>query len=101
MNRKQVWRAANLDKAKATDWKNHLRKYGITPEVYETMLIEQRGVCAICGGVDSRKLAVDHCHSTGRVRGLLCGTCNRGLGNFRDSTELLERAKGYLSAGWG
>ena len=75
------------------------RAYGITPERYEEILKLQNGVCYICSDtVKSRrgKLHVDHDHSTGEVRGLLCINCNRGLGNFRDSIELLKKAIEYL-----
>lgn len=58
------------------------RKYGITLAEYDQMLEEQHGVCAICGGADpsGRRLAVDHDHETGKVRGLLCTSCNTRLG---------------------
>lgn len=75
------------------------RTYGITLEQYNQMLEDQDGVCAICGKpdeVEGRRMAVDHNHDTGEVRGLLCGTCNRGLGNFQDNIEMLEKAKDYL-----
>lgn len=74
--------------------------YGITEEDYDRMNQEQRGRCAICGNDGSRsrggRLAVDHCHESGAVRGLLCGPCNKGLGHFRDDPHLLDRAKSYL-----
>jgi len=75
------------------------RTYGITLEQYNQMLKDQDGVCAICGKpdeVEGRRMAIDHNHDTGEVRGLLCGTCNRGLGNFQDNIEMLEKAKDYL-----
>lgn len=73
-------------------------KYGLTLEEYQTMFDRQNGVCAICIGTEEgRMLAVDHCHETEKVRGLLCGACNRGLGLFGDNPEVLQRAKEYVS----
>ena len=62
--------------------KHHLKKnYGITPEDFDRMMEEQDGKCALCGvEPQSKALHVDHCHTTGKVRGLLCGGCNRVLG---------------------
>lgn len=71
--------------------------YGITQENYDRMLTKQGGVCASCGDPpDKRCLDVDHCHITGRVRGLLCRSCNGGLGLFRDSITRLQQAIEYL-----
>jgi Zn-finger nucleic acid-binding protein len=74
-----------------------VRKYGITLAEYDGMHTAQGGVCAICNEPEriDRRLAVDHCHVTGRVRGLLCAMCNTAIGKLRDSTELLERALHY------
>lgn len=75
------------------------RRYGISAEEYDALSIRQKGACAICGGppVKNRKsLSVDHCHETGRIRGLLCGRCNTGLGMFKDLPALLEKALQYL-----
>lgn len=72
------------------------RAYGLSQGDYDALLEAQGGVCAICGGVGSRDLAVDHDHETGRVRGLLCGKCNRGLGFLDDSSERLRAALRYL-----
>jgi hypothetical protein len=74
-----------------------LRVYGITVEEYDRRLADQGGVCAICGGTES-PLSVDHCHESKRVRGLLCKSCNLGLGKFGDSAETLRRALAYLLA---
>lgn len=73
-------------------------KYGITVQEFEEMLAEQRGVCAICGGLPKvhSRLFVDHCHRSGAVRGLLCNTCNAGLGQFGDRVDLLISALEYL-----
>jgi hypothetical protein len=75
-------------------------QYGITLAEYNTMLEAQDYKCAICGNedeVEGRRLAIDHCHTTGKVRGLLCGKCNRGLGLFYDNEELLQSAIKYLN----
>lgn len=75
-------------------------KYGITAAEFDTMLAAQGGGCAVCGTTEppgrGQRFHVDHCHSTGRVRGLLCNECNVGLGKFKDSTDLLRRAAEYL-----
>lgn len=83
-----------------------LRRYGLTAAEFDALVEAQRGVCAICGGppyegrLDSRKrrLAVDHHHETGVVRGLLCDPCNTGLGMFKDDPKRLESAIQYLIA---
>ena len=76
------------------------RQYGITVEDYDRMLEAQEGGCAVCGvkepGGRTKYFAVDHCHGTGRVRGLLCTKCNRGLGLFNDDTARLLAAANYL-----
>lgn len=79
--------------------------YGITLEEAEEILASQYGVCAICKGNvvwssksenKNQSACVDHCHETGVVRGILCNSCNRGLGFFKDDAEALEIAAGYL-----
>lgn len=72
--------------------------YGISMEDYDNMLKSQGGVCFLCGEPEKQRkhLAVDHCHRTGKVRGLLCTTCNVGLGNLKDDPEILEKAAKYL-----
>jgi Recombination endonuclease VII. len=73
------------------------KEYSITLGALEEMEQEQRGLCKICGGVDTHQsLSIDHDHSTGKVRGLLCSACNIGLGYFRDDPVLLEMAASYL-----
>jgi hypothetical protein len=77
-----------------------LKRFGITPEQYEGLLAVQGGVCAICDepdrSIDKPRLAVDHDHETKDVRGLLCVSCNRGLGFFRDNPDILVKAVEYL-----
>jgi hypothetical protein len=74
--------------------------YGIAGGDYDAMLAAQGGKCAICQ-TDTpgryNRFQVDHDHSTGRVRGLLCGNCNRGIGNLRDSPDLLRAASRYIA----
>lgn len=81
----------------------HLEKtYDLTLDEYYEMLEAQDHVCAICGGTDEgRRLAVDHCHVTGKVRQLPCSKCNRGLRFFQDDPALLERAIAYLARSTG
>ena len=82
------------------------RKYGITKEQYDAMVLQQGGLCAICRkpetSLDSRTsssvigLAIDHCHTTGRIRKLLCKRCNMCLGRVGDSVEVLQAMIKYL-----
>ena len=76
------------------------RMYGITQQDFITMLEEQKSKCKICGINSLEELGtilyVDHCHTTGKVRGLLCQKCNTGLGYFKDDTEILKKATKYL-----
>ena len=73
------------------------RKYGITLKEYSKLLIAQNGTCAICGHPPNGKhLAVDHDHITGKVRGLLCDSCNPMLGYARDDRKILASAIDYL-----
>ena len=77
---------------------DHLKRdYGLTKEGYLEMLKSQNGVCAICCNPEKKKrLAVDHCHNTGKIRGLLCARCNTSIGRFNDDVELLQKAIDYL-----
>ena len=75
-------------------------KYGLEPEHKQAILDAQNGGCAICGykfGQKTGDMKVDHDHSTGAVRGLLCDLCNRGLGMFRDNQDNLTKAISYLA----
>jgi len=92
------WRNANRETVRAKDRRINLKKYGITPEDYDRMNKIQNGLCAICHKVDTanRALAVDHCHATHVIRGLLCGKCNKALGGFNDDVEILRAAIAYL-----
>jgi Recombination endonuclease VII len=74
------------------------KKYGITLEQYQAMLEKQNGVCAVGGEhcKSGRALSVDHDHTTGKLRGLLCGNCNRGIGYLQDDPELIRAALEYI-----
>jgi len=84
--------------------KHQLHRQGCSDQQLRTLLEVQNGRCAICGASHGHRscydrkcrLAVDHDHRTGKVRGLLCNSCNRGLGRFKDSIENLEAAIRYL-----
>ena len=91
---KQQMIVSAADKARAKRLKT---LFDITPEDYDTILAFQDGECAICGRPPGKtRLAVDHNHKTGLVRGLLCWTCNVALGKFRDKDEVVESAWLYV-----
>lgn len=104
----QKWREEN---------KEHIKKYGveyrvknpylsmeyrlkknfnISREKYNILFEKQKGLCAICKRESKKRLAVDHCHKKNKVRGLLCFSCNIGLGYFKDNPKLLTEAIIYL-----
>lgn len=89
------WRAENRERARHTERvRNWKKKYGLTPEAAKALWESHAGQCAIC---DSKEhLCVDHDHKTGKIRGLLCRSCNLMLGNSRDQIEILRRAEAYL-----
>jgi len=100
--RAKDWQASNRDRVRS----NHLQnKYNMSTQDYERLFKEQKGLCKICGKPETNShhrtktphsLAVDHDHRTGKVRGLLCALCNSGLGKFKESSQLLQRAKEYI-----
>lgn len=95
-NYHREWAKKNPDK---TNEKRYKWVYGITLEQYNVMFETQRGCCAICEKHQAnfkRKLSVDHNHSTGKVRGLLCDLCNRALGYLKDSPTIVSKAAEYL-----
>lgn len=84
-------------------FKYHCRRYGTTVEWYEEALRKQNGLCAICGNPETLvikgkvpRLAIDHCHHTKVVRGLLCSKCNQGIGCLNHDKGLLMKAIAYL-----
>lgn len=96
------WRKNNKEAKKNSELQN---KYGISVEQFNVMLVEQNGVCAICEQVEQsidprtntvRTLAVDHCHVTGRIRGLLCSHCNRAVGLLKENIKVMKSMISYL-----
>lgn len=84
---------------KTLNLRRRLYKYEITEEEYNRLWQSQNGRCAICNRHETeltRPLAVDHNHDTGKVRSLLCGNCNVGIGNLRDNPEIVRKALDYL-----
>jgi Recombination endonuclease VII len=72
-----------------------LYKYGLSTQQYEHLIQKQRGLCAICEKL-LNKPHIDHCHLTGRVRGLLCKDCNNALGLFREDVKIMRSAIDYI-----
>jgi Recombination endonuclease VII len=73
------------------------RMYGLSLQQFKELSARQNHACAICKASD-RFLVIDHCHATGKVRGLLCGRCNVGLGYYCDDPQLMRTAMAYLEA---
>ena len=78
-------------------FKNRLGRYGISAEEFETLWDKQNGACAVCGtSFNDNEYRIDHDHDTGKVRGLLCVSCNAGIGLLKDSPKVLLNAVKYL-----
>ena len=99
----RLWYQNNKARAAATARRLKLKQYGLTLEQFEAMLISQNGKCAACERAMTSPCSkahtatmVDHCHTTGRVRGLLCRRCNMAIGQFGDDPGLLLQAASYL-----
>jgi hypothetical protein len=93
------WYRKNRDKIHTA---NKAAKYGLTEEQLASLMEAAGGVCAICRQPESykgRTLSVDHCHETGRVRGVLCSKCNAGIGFLGDKPETVAAALAYLQRG--
>lgn len=95
--RNKTYRLANPDKFAFYKLREACMKYGITVKDYFAMRDAQNNVCKICLKPQlGKRLAIDHCHVTGRVRGLLCDGCNGGLGLFRDDVQVMQTAIDYI-----
>lgn len=100
------WRANNREKALVANRRaDFSRSFGISIEKYEELLVVQGGKCWVCRQAESalsnrgkvRRLSIDHCHTTGRIRGLLCYRCNYVLGLIKDDSEILRAMVLYLA----
>lgn len=98
VERSRRWQRKYPDKVYTVNRRHRLKKqFGITLDVYNALLQSQNGKCKLCGQPQpNRDLAVDHDHVTGRIRGLLCTTCNVGLGALGDNEEGLLKALAYI-----
>lgn len=98
LDESKAWAKSNPSKARAIWRRSELkRRHGITVEAYNTVFANQGGVCGICEKPPvGKRLAVDHSHVTGDIRGLLCANCNRAIGLLGDDIGLLEAAGRYL-----
>jgi hypothetical protein len=92
----QKYNSTPQRKAYNQSWKLK-KRYGLTIEDYNTMLASQAGCCAICKReLSNTKICVDHNHTIGTIRGLLCSRCNTGIGQFLDDVNIMQAAINYL-----
>lgn len=94
------WRRRHAPRLRESEkyGQRYLRRYGLTAACFQKLMKKQRGVCAICGEPPkTKRLAVDHCHKTNKVRGLLCDGCNHGIGMLKDNPGLCRKAAKYLT----
>jgi hypothetical protein len=105
--KRQEWSVKNKDRLNEWRRKNwvttnkRLRRRGATEQIYNELYEAQHGSCAICQEPEEKFswLCIDHDHNSGRIRGLLCPNCNRGIGLLQDSPDLLEKAAKYIQYG--
>ena len=90
------WREANPANPEKVAENKRRSRYGLEPHQYDAMLVDQSGACAICFAGFDKTPYVDHCHDSGKVRGLLCQGCNTGIGMLKDSQINLHSAIRYL-----
>jgi hypothetical protein len=97
-NKEQCRKHNNSRQGQKNALKRNLSRYNLTIEEFDRLSEAQDNLCAICSKSEEYfpRLSVDHCHETGKVRGLLCNNCNRGLGLLGDNHETLKKASEYL-----
>ena len=109
LRKKREWYYKNKERQLQSQQKRNRKEwYGLEHDDYLKLLEDQHHVCAICGNVETARnpsgkikpLSVDHCHKTGKVRGLLCRACNTLLGNAKDDVDVLISAISYLKGSW-
>lgn len=94
---RRKYREEHGEEKKRRDREGHLRrKYGVTQNMFEALVLAQLGKCAICGANEAMELHIDHDHRTKKVRGLVCGKCNKAIGLLNDDPDRLTSAKKYL-----
>ena len=97
LKNQRAYKEKNRARIQAENRERHLRKtYGLTPDQYQAMNSAQNGLCAICSRPEAGGLHIDHDHTTGSVRGLLCGRCNKAIGLFDDDPFRIQAAGVYL-----
>ena len=102
--KRQRWAEENrdhLNKWRRNNWvvtNRRLRRRGATQEIYNELYEAQKGCCALCNEPEEKLvwLCIDHDHETGKIRGLLCPNCNRGIGLLKDNANLLRKAADYI-----
>jgi hypothetical protein len=99
-NKERILELRHKDKIRTKN--THLQsRYGITLEVFNQMLVEQESKCYICSvhidETPKKRLCIDHCHNTGKVRKLLCTKCNTALGQVSENTEILKKMITYIN----
>lgn len=89
------WRLKNLEKIRQDDRKRHyIRTYNLDPRIAKQLVENRVGECCICGSISP--LVIDHCHTTGKIRGFICSSCNSVLGYSKDNIQILENSIKYL-----
>lgn len=102
-NNPDYWKKHQAGRKNKTRDESLRRQYGLSKQEFDDMRAQQEYRCKICGAeegtwkANAARLVVDHCHATGRIRGLLCPSCNRGLGQFEDQPLRLLAAVTYLT----
>jgi hypothetical protein len=102
---RKKWSTSNPEKAHLSQRQRNLKqRFGVDLEWYEEQFKKQNYSCAICKSKTNKttgdrqfwNFSVDHCHDSGKVRGILCNNCNRALGLFQDNPEVLRKAAEYV-----